>query len=91
MAVIEINTIEGGRLERVAIYSDTDTERAIRWGDRLVQGFVRPTRPHIRILNRLHGEVIGAWQLRWLDPGGDISDRLGLDPATNHTFRSAGE
>ena len=62
MAVIEIQTIEGGRLEWVAIYSDTDTERAVRWGDRLVAGFVRPDRPNIRILNRLHGEVIGAWQ-----------------------------
>jgi hypothetical protein len=68
MPVIEIQTIEGGRLEWVAIYSDSDPERAIRWGDRLVGGMVRPARPNIRILNRLHGEVIGAWQQEGYEP-----------------------
>ena len=67
MPVIEIQTIEGGRLEWVAIYSDTDTDRAIRWGDQLVSGIVPPARPRIRILNHLHGEVLGAWQSEGYD------------------------
>jgi hypothetical protein len=60
MAVIEIQTIEGGRLEWVAIYSDSNTERAMGWGNRLLLGTL--PKPNLRILDRLHGSVIGAWQ-----------------------------
>jgi hypothetical protein len=60
MAVIEIQTIEGGRLEWVAIYQDSNASRAIEWGDKLLWT-VHP-KPSLRILERLHGKVIGAWQ-----------------------------
>jgi hypothetical protein len=60
MAVIEIQTIEGGRLEWVAIYRDTDAARAIEWGDKLLL-IARP-KPNLRILDRQLGRVIGAWQ-----------------------------
>ena len=68
MAVIEINTIEGGRLSWVAIYSDSNTERAMRWGHQLLSGFREGAAPHIRLLDRLHGEVIGAWQENGWEP-----------------------
>lgn len=61
MAVIEIQTIEGGRLEWVAIYRDSNPERAVEWGNRLV-GNMETVKPSIRILDCLHGKVIGAWQ-----------------------------
>lgn len=73
MAVIEIQTIEGGRLDWVAIYSDTRMDRAIRWGDYLVNG-VRPA-PNLRILDRMHGNVIGAWQRDGYDPAPGPADR----------------
>lgn len=66
MAVIEIQTIEGGRLEWVAIAADTNQERLIDWGHRLLAGFHRnDLKPSIRILDKeAHrgGVVIGAWQ-----------------------------
>lgn len=66
MAVIEIATIEGGRLGWVGIYSDTDTNRAIRWGDQMMSGFrAGELKPGIRILDKRAcdgGKVIGAWQ-----------------------------
>lgn len=58
--VIEIQTIEGGRLEWVAICSDSNKERAIEWGDRLLMG-VHP-KPFLRVTDGLRGAVIGAWQ-----------------------------
>lgn len=60
MAVIEIQTIEGGRFAWAAIYLDSDQRRAIEWGDRLLQR-VHP-RPSLRILDHELGNVIGAWQ-----------------------------
>ena len=72
MAVIEIQTIERSkRLEWVPIYSDTDTERAVRWGTRLLSGMTEPTRPSLRILDRQDGDVIGTWQERGYEPKGD--------------------
>lgn len=67
MNVVEIQTIEGGRLSWVAIYADSNLGRAIGWGDRLLSGF-RPIdlKPKLRILDRYAhegGKVIGAWQL----------------------------
>lgn len=62
MAVIEIQTIEGGRIDWVAIYSDTDTKSAVEWVDYLLIQ-AREPKPHFRILDKLHGNVIGAWQL----------------------------
>lgn len=61
MAVIEVQTIEGGRSDWVAIYSDTDTESAVEWVDYLLIQ-ARDPKPHFRILDKLHGTVIGAWQ-----------------------------
>ncbi|MFF2054141.1 hypothetical protein ACFVU2_21220 [Leifsonia sp. NPDC058194] len=63
MSTIEIQTTEGGRLSWVAIYQDSDDQRAIRWGDQLLSGFRRgEPRPYLRILDRPLGKVIGAWQ-----------------------------
>lgn len=63
MAIVEIQTIEGGRLEWVAIYRDSNTERACRWGDQLLSGFrPREPKPFLRILDGPLGKVIGAWQ-----------------------------
>lgn len=61
MAVIEVQTIEGGRIDWVAIYSDTDPERAVEWVDRLLMN-AREPKPHFRILDKRFGKVIGAWQ-----------------------------
>jgi hypothetical protein len=60
MSIIEIQTIEGGRLEWVGIYSGSNDGHTIRWGDDLISR-VNP-KPNIRILDRQHGKVIGAWQ-----------------------------
>lgn len=61
MAAIEIQTVgEGTRLEWVTIYSDTDAKRAVQWGDDLITLTV--PQPHIRLLDKPHGKVIGAWQ-----------------------------
>lgn len=66
MAAIEIQTNEGGRLEWVTIATDTNQDRLIEWGDRLLAGFHRgDIKPNIRILDKeAHrgGVVIGAWQ-----------------------------
>lgn len=63
MAVIEIGTIEGKRLEWVGIYSDSDAERAVWWGDTLLSGFgPHDPKPAIRLLDRAFGRVIGSWQ-----------------------------
>lgn len=70
VAVIEIQTIERSkRLEWVAIYSDTDPDRAARWASDLLTR-VNP-KPYLRILDRQDGEVIGAWQERGYEPKGD--------------------
>lgn len=61
MNVIEIQTIEGGRLSWVAIYSDSERDRAIRWGHDLRSGLGRFA-PNLRITDGLYGPVIGAWQ-----------------------------
>lgn len=60
MSIIEIQTIEGGRLEWVGIYSDSNSDRAIRWGDSLLRG--TSPRPSLRILDGRLGKVVGAWQ-----------------------------
>lgn len=62
MAAIEIQTTgEGKRLEWVTIYTDSDENRAVEWGHKLV-GNMGDFAPAIRILDRPHGNVIGAWQ-----------------------------
>jgi hypothetical protein len=68
MAVIEIQTIEGGRLTWVGIYRDSNEARAIGWGNTLINGFARSHEhhePNLRILDKPASEggiVIGAWQ-----------------------------
>lgn len=67
MAAIEIQTTgEGKRLEWVTIYTDSDERRAVEWGDKLV-GNMGGFAPFIRILDRPHGNVIGAWQSEGYD------------------------
>lgn len=59
MHYIEIQTAENSRLLGwVRIYGDSDFDRAVRWGDRLVSG-VSPA-PFIRITDS-DGERVGAW------------------------------
>lgn len=61
MHYIEIQTMEGKRLEWVTIAGDTDEKRLIEWGNRLKMA--NPDRPvNIRITDGLHGEVVGSWQ-----------------------------
>lgn len=63
MAVIEIQTIEGGRLEWVGIMSASRFEDAIAWGDAMhLARYPKGMKPNLRILDRPHGKVIGAWQ-----------------------------
>lgn len=59
--VIEIQTIEGGRLEWVAICSDSNQDRAIEWGEALLRG-MGEFKPALRVTDGLRGPVIGAWQ-----------------------------
>lgn len=67
MAAIEIQTTgEGKRLEWVTIYTDTNGDRAIEWGNKLV-GNMGDFAPVIRILDQVHGNVIGAWQAEGYD------------------------
>ncbi len=61
MAAIEIQTMEGPRIEWVTVYFDSDTESAIRWVDYLLLGAQDP-KPYFRLLDKIHGTVIGAWQ-----------------------------
>lgn len=63
MSIIEIETIEGGRLQWVAISSDTNTDRLINWANNLTHGVTPP--PNLRILTREQhrgGTVIATWQ-----------------------------
>ena len=71
MAVIEIQTMEGGRLEWVAVFMSTDADIALRWGNQLIHGFetaprsMQGLKPSLRILDKeMHrgGKVIGSWQ-----------------------------
>ncbi|WP_447948255.1 hypothetical protein [Microbacterium maritypicum] len=70
MAVIEIETIEGGRMKWVGIYRDTDSARAVRWGDTLLNGFAHSDEhpePNLRLLDKAAvdgGVVIGSWQAK---------------------------
>lgn len=59
--VVEIQTIESGRLEWVAICSDTNQHRAIEWGEKLLRG-MGDMKPNLRVTDGLYGPVIGAWQ-----------------------------
>lgn len=64
-AIIEIQTIEGGRIEWVGIMRSSDDKSAIEWGDALLAGFhnrgLGNLKPALRITD-WRGVVIGAWQ-----------------------------
>lgn len=61
MAAIEIRTTgEGPRLEWVTIYTDSDPDRAVTWGNNLLM--VVSPQPELRILDKPYGKVIGSWQ-----------------------------
>ena len=68
--VVEIQTIEGGRLEWVAIMSDTNQTRAIEWGEKLLRG-MGDFKPNLRVTDGLHGPVTGAWQAEGYERSGD--------------------
>lgn len=79
-AIIEIQTIEGGRLEWVSIFSSTSDVDAVRWGDTLLEGFgsrwagrVGNFKPNLRVTDS-KGNVIGAWQAEGYEPavGGSL-------------------
>ena len=62
--ILEIQTIEGRRLEWIGIFSSTKDEDVIDYGHALLSGFTghrSVLRPALRVVNR-KGEVLGAWQ-----------------------------
>lgn len=70
MAVVEIQTIEGGRLEWVGIMTASETEDAVRWGDAMMLArYPWGMKPKLRLLDRPHGTVIGAWQAEGYEEG----------------------
>ena len=61
---VEIQTIEDGRLEWIAVMQTSDDKFAVEWGHALLKGFTgRMARlaPKLRVVD-LHGRVVGAWQ-----------------------------
>lgn len=71
---VEIQTIEGGRLEWVGVAhfaGNKAVELACRWGDILHSGFNQSPafmKPNLRLVSSKDGKVLGAWQKEgWTD------------------------
>lgn len=63
MSVIEIQTIEGGRLLWVAVMSSSDREFAIEWGDAMADAkYPMGLSPVLRLVEA--GKVVGAWNVK---------------------------
>lgn len=61
MHYIEIQTMEGKRLEWVAIAADSDKNRLMNWGNRLKDA--NPDLPvNIRLTDGFQGDVVVSWQ-----------------------------
>lgn len=65
--VVEIQTIESGRIEWVAIMSSTHQHSAIEWGESLLRG-MGDMKPNLRVTDGLYGPVTGAWQAEGYEP-----------------------
>lgn len=68
MTIIEIQTMESGRLKWMPVFGSTSKAEAVEWGNTLLAGFERNLgseqnfKPALRVLDELDGNVIGAWQ-----------------------------